>query len=114
MTLNKQQAAKALGISPRTLATRMKLGTVRYTKLEGAKIGEQSVSFTYQQLGIPAPSASPAIVVHDVPIAPQYEDPKPSPAPCPVDSIAQRISEDLSFAERYLAGEASDSCGNTI
>lgn len=119
-TLNKLQAARALGISPRTLATRMKSGAVQYTKLEGAKIGEQSVSFTYEQLSIPEPSAAPAPVVHDVQIAPQYnDDPKPDRfthymtkvrnRPSEVD---EKAAEDQAWAEAYREGRVTDSLGN--
>lgn len=114
MILNKAQAAKALGISLRTLCNRMKDGSIRYTKLQGTKVGEPSVFFTYEQLGLPEPVAAPA-PVHDVQIAPQYEDPKPAFVARPViDSLAQKISEDLSFAVAYREGRATDSLGNRI
>jgi hypothetical protein len=119
MTLNKAQAAKALGISLRTLATRMKLGTVKYSKIEGARPFEQSVTFTYEQLGIAPPvetAPAPAPVVHDVPIAQEYEDEQPVTrltrhTPSEVDVKAE---EDLAFAEAYREGRVSDSMGNKI
>ena len=109
--LNKAQAAKALRISMRTLATRMKEGKIPYTKIEGAGVGEQSVFFSYEQLGIPEPSVEPA-PVHDVQIAPQYNDPAPAPAFVPRQPT--RDEQDAAFAEAYLSGEVTDSCGNTI
>jgi len=110
--LNKAQAATALGISLRTLATRMKLGTVKYSKIEGAKPFEQSVTFTYQQLGIPEPVEA-APVVHDVQIAPQYNEPKPERFVfVPRQPTREELDEE--FSEAYREGRATDSMGNRI
>lgn len=58
--LSKREAAAALGISLRTLHNRMKNGQVKFTKVSGAVVGEQSVFFTYEGLGLDEPA-------HDVP-----------------------------------------------
>lgn len=111
--LTKQQAAKALGVSLRSLAYKMKSGEITFTKIAGAKVGQQAVFFSYADLRLSEPSATPAPIVHDVPINKQYED-EPASAPRPVNSIEQRENEDAAFAQAYLRGEATDSCGNTI
>jgi hypothetical protein len=66
-TLNRKQAAKALGVSLRTLCNMMADGRVKYAKLENVRAFEQSVSFTYEQLGLPEPAP-----------------PAPAPAPAPL------------------------------
>jgi len=119
MTLNKAEAARALGISLRTLANRMQAGTVKYTKVENARIGEQSVFFTLEGLGLREPSAAP--VQHDVPINSNYED-APAPKPAPVQAakhnqpseIDAKAAEDAAWAQAYREGRVTDSMGNKI
>src|ERR1700676_907446 len=59
-TMNKNEAAKALGISLRSLERRMRNGRVKFTKSGDGSFSE--VSFTYADLGLPEPQTTPLAV----------------------------------------------------
>jgi hypothetical protein len=113
MALNKKQAAKALYISLRTLERRMKAGTYKFTSTGEGHWAE--VSFSCADLGLPEPKEAVSLPYQDVdmpqraPEQPQKAFPTRKPSPIDV-----KTASDLEFAERYRAGEATDSYGNDI
>jgi hypothetical protein len=76
VTLNKKQACELLKISLRTLDNRMKSGAIKYSKIEGAKTGQQSVYFTHEGLGLPEPAPTPNPVI---PLTVSHPVSKPEP-----------------------------------
>lgn len=88
----------------------------------GKALGIADEGTLRERLGLPADEP----VAHDVQIDARYEEPKaeaqPEPdirqpdafAPRPLSGIERKQAEDRLFAERYLAGEATDSAGNNV
>jgi Bacterial regulatory protein, Fis family len=105
--LTKQDAARLLGISVRTLQRRMSDGTVKFTKLGTGPFA--TVTFTHTDLGLPEPE--PATEPTPTPEPPE---PAPAPEPQPMSAADQRLYDDLLFAERYRRGEVPDSLGNFV
>lgn len=81
-TMNKKEAATALGISLRSLERRMRSGRVKFTKSE-SQFGE--VSFTYADLGLLEPETRPLAAQLAV---------VSSPDPPAVDTTAPETSTD--------------------
>jgi hypothetical protein len=111
MTLNKQQAADALYISIRTLDRRMKDGSYKYTRTGEGQWAE--VTFTYADLGLPEPKEIP-LPYQDERTPQTIAVPKPALMLRPLSPMEKKEAEDRAFAADYLAGNATDSYGNTI
>jgi hypothetical protein len=109
-TLSKQKVCQLLHISATTLWRRIKAGT--YTCTRGGDEQFSSLSFTYADIGLPEPQtiAEPMPVIAEV-----SAEPTRNPPPSKVSHYedADELPAD-DFAERYKAGEATDSSGNKI
>ena len=129
MTISIPDACKLLGISRATLYRRLKAGELQCTRTAPNGVGHQSVTFSPAQLGMTAEQAR--LGSQDVQVNPNYEEPctnfvqRPAPsadlaerganfAPRDLSTIERRQLDDLEFAEQYKAGNAVDSCGNSI
>lgn len=116
MPLTKKQAADALFISTRTLDRRMKNGTYKFTRTGEGQFAE--ITFNPADLGLPADSIAVQIAEaqhHKEITLPYQDDPTPTPNPNFVpDPMAKKQASDAAFAVAYLAGEATDSYGNTV
>jgi hypothetical protein len=137
MTFSKKQAAQMLGVSARTLDRHISAGRLTVERGE-RKNFEQSVTVSLealgqylgitdpaelrQRLGLPCvaelatDAPEPCVSKLDThPSGPSTEHPEPT-VPSAVrpelPPLAQRVADDLDFAERYLRGEVSDSAGN--
>jgi excisionase family DNA binding protein len=104
-TLSRKQAADLLGISIRTLDRWVKKGRIQAPKKIGEGQYAESV-FTHSDLGLSEPEPKPKAT----PI-PTIPEPEPEPEPSDVEI---REQADRMFADAYLSGEATDSCGNRI
>jgi hypothetical protein len=98
-TLSKAEAADLLHISERTLRRRMKAGVYKFTRTGEGQFAE--VSFTYADIGLTEPEATPLPATVEV---------KRNPAPANVG----HYEDEPSFAEKFKAGEATDSIGNDL
>jgi excisionase family DNA binding protein len=126
MTISIPDACKLLGISRATLYRRIKSGELHCTRTAPDGVGRQCVTFTPAQLGMKAEQVTTRPAEHDVPVNKYYEESSPNlgehPAPCgevaafvprPLSPFEQQQLSDLEFSERFKAGEATDSIGNT-
>jgi hypothetical protein len=87
----------------------MKSGKYKFTKIGKGQFGE--VSFTRADLGLAEAQK------YEIPLP--YQDSDTAPVrvaykPPQLEAIEKKELEDLHFASRYIAGEATDSFGNTI
>jgi excisionase family DNA binding protein len=131
MTISIKEACKLLGCSRATIYRRLHTGELKCTRTAPDGVGHQTVTFTPEQLGMTEAQVAARLSGHDVPINAYYEanaDFAFGQAPCgeiaarveesfrprPLTTIERKQLDDLEFAERYTAGEASDSMGNTI
>jgi excisionase family DNA binding protein len=130
MTLSIKEACTVLGISRATIYRKMHTGELKCSRTAPDGVGHQSVTFTPQQLGITEAQIKGEISLHDVPVNAYYEGAvthsvtappcaEKSPImesfqPRPLTAIERRQLDDLEFAEKYVAGEATDSMGNSI
>ena len=120
--MTRKQAAALLGISTRTFSRRLADGIYK-----GSRTGEgqfSEVSFSYADLGLVEPSVAKLATHPDVRVAAQYEDAAPDapvrefrtrPAPEATNpNLGLHPDDDLTFAEAYRKGLATDTAGNTI
>jgi hypothetical protein len=111
MTISKAQACGLLHISESTLQRRMRSGRYQFTKAGDGQYAE--VRFTYEGLGLvkPTPEPTPALMEQ---LSTRPAEPTPELQNTFAPREPTREERDAEFARAYLAGEATDSCGNTI
>jgi len=102
--LTAKETCALLGISRATLGRRMVTGEVKFIKLPHKR---QSLLFIFAEPDDVLPAPKPV---------PQPEPAKTAPVKplIPDSPIETKMADDMMFAERYVAGRASDSLGNKI
>jgi excisionase family DNA binding protein len=120
MTISIKEACSILRVSRATIYRRLHTGELQCSKTAPNGIGHQTVTFSPAQLGMteaqingfhPTPVPSGGTRPPCGEIAARVEE---SFQPRALTTIERRQLEDLEFAEKYVAGEATDSMGNTI
>jgi hypothetical protein len=104
MKLSKKQAAQRLGCSIKTIENRMKAGLLQFEKMpDTVGNGFKGNARVWVILpDDPVPPSPQRAERTEVRPAPQYED----------EPVSDSDTRDRDFADRYLAGEATDSLGN--
>jgi len=119
--MTRKEAAALLGLSTRTFSRRVADGTYKFSRTGEGQFAE--VSFSYADLGLQEPSGDLLSPHPDVRVQPQYEDAAPEACadnasahrvPASLAELANHPDDDLSFAEAYRKGLATDTAGNTI
>lgn len=130
MSFSKKQAAQMVGVSMRTLDRHIAAGKIAVERVE-AKTFEQAVNISLESLGaylgisdeaklrkrlglpcadeLSAQPSSANFAEHPAPSQPNYECPQPH-----VSNIDAKLQADEEFARAFLAGEVTDSFGNSL